>query len=74
MKTIIVICDDYPQFRKYVINHPERKTMFIPLFENDVRKIMALERTGIEIRMIGDKAIFAFVGLRVDIAPFGISP
>lgn len=67
MNVIIVVCDNYKQFLEYCSKHRKRRNSnaYIPVFNEDtIRKILGIERQGIEIRIIGDRAIMAFTSLR----------
>ena len=66
MKAVIVVCDDFVQFREYVFSHPSPSNQhYIPVFDEDtIRKILGFERIGIEIRIIGFRATLFFTGLR----------
>jgi len=66
MKAVIVVCDNFSQFREYAFSHPSPSNQqYIPVFDSDgVRKMIAIERREIEIRIIGNRATLFFTGLR----------
>ena len=66
MSAIIVVCDDFVQFREYVFSQsPSDNRHYVPVFDGDtINKILAIERRGIEIRIIGNRALLFFTGLR----------
>lgn len=75
MKTILVICDNFEQFQNYVLKHTKDIAKYVPVYDiHSVSKILGIERTGIEIRIICEKANIFFLMLKAYPASFGLRP
>ena len=93
MKAVILICDSFAQYKKYMMllinslsfpknavmpvsgNYEINDTRYLPLYyAEDIRKIMGLQREGIEIRIIGEKARVFYLMLKAYPKSFGLRP